>query len=132
MVYRYFEEEAPGRIVALMECTQMASDDLQLYNAVFDSDPFFLCAKHWSPVTRPRLWWANVQPEFGSEVTCTPCHDNITIANPGVVRDRLSDVLELGFSFLCHTRHVPKARPEHDPRGLHEVSRRGLQEWAED
>eukprot|EP00973_Karenia_brevis_P078318 10874470-Karenia_brevis.AAC.1 len=67
MVHRYFEDKAPGRIVALMECIRMASNDLQLYNAVFDSDPFFLCAKHWSPVTRPRLWWTNVQPEFGSE-----------------------------------------------------------------
>eukprot|EP00973_Karenia_brevis_P039261 5422265-Karenia_brevis.AAC.1 len=73
-------------------------------------------------------------------------HDNITVVDPGVVRDRLSDVLESGwhpatlhsndpgrgFAFLCHTRHIPRDRPGHDPRGIHEVSAQALQEWADD
>eukprot|EP00973_Karenia_brevis_P084905 11781824-Karenia_brevis.AAC.1 len=36
------------------------------------------------------------------------------------------------FAFLCHTRHIPRDRPGHDPRGIHEVSAQALEEWADD
>ena len=50
------QELVGDRLVAVMECTEMDSQDQKLYDHVFGSTPWLLCARHFTPVTRPPAW----------------------------------------------------------------------------
>ena len=53
----------PGRTAGVMECTVMNKADMEMFTSSAKEcglqvqGPFLLDAKHWSHVTRPRLWW---------------------------------------------------------------------------
>ena len=53
-VYNTFEAMAVGRVVGIMDCTRMSDEDRVHYDAVFGSQPFQLCARHWAPWKMPR------------------------------------------------------------------------------
>ena len=53
-IYAELLDLAPGRVVAITECTRMDTNDRLVYDAVFGSVPFELCCNHWVATTRSR------------------------------------------------------------------------------
>ena len=67
-VANYFLAKAPGRTIAIMECTHMDSQDQVHYDQVFKCKPVLLCCKDWSPMSRPRAF----------QCTLASCRDDRT------------------------------------------------------
>ena len=115
----------------------------------FKRKPFLLRCKHWSPMTRPRLWWHSQEPWLPpGPIELLHAQGAVRELDIGSAqRARLSDLLEPGvkpwdidvngaeekdfhFSGLC--RHTPRSAPMKDPRGLGKCDPDTLERWKLD
>ena len=146
-VYGIFRSLVPdSRIRGLMECVRMDAEDLPYYNGVFGSSPHLLCAKHWLPITRPRLWWFSHTPVFPRGTKLVKEADGIIVITPVTNKTALEDILFSGwqpiavkngqatstFHFRCLTRHRPRKSPMKRPRGLARCNKAALARWRAD
>ena len=148
-VYRELVQAAPpGSVRALMECTRMSPSDRVAYDSVFDSPPVLLCSRHFSPCTRPRLWWSNVPWHSTCDSRWASRDDCEELIPSGVHALALSDVLIPGwrahalkwsgasdsqeFFFRCLTTRSARKSPGFQPRGIREASPGALRRWQDD
>ena len=119
--------------------------DQVAFDAVFNSKPYALCARHFSAVTRPRLWWKShpLALPTDTEVDDRGAYLELT---PQVPRDSWEVAVLLGWrpcavvegsaradwTFHCLTRHTPRSRPASHPRGLATASPGAVKRWRLD
>ena len=58
-VWAHLSGLAPGKVWGLMECTRMDEKDRLHYDSVFGTAAILVDAALFSPVARPRFWWAS-------------------------------------------------------------------------
>ena len=56
VIFQHLARRLGHRFVGLMECTDMDPDHRVVYDSIIGAPPFLLCASHFAPVTRKRLW----------------------------------------------------------------------------
>ena len=102
------------------------------YDSVFGAPPFLLCASHFAPVTRKRLWWTNNEPAWpeGTEVKARgdgvlvvkpPAGERIPLQSclmPGWWPAALRGREQGSFAFCCFTRHSKASGPRPGAAGL--------------
>ena len=77
-IYHTFEAlTPPGAVFGLMECTRMSRADREAYDRVFGNPPVDVCARHFSPCTRGRLWWSSHSPFWPEDVRFRTSPDGI-------------------------------------------------------
>eukprot|EP00972_Heterocapsa_arctica_P017205 2543155-Heterocapsa_arctica.AAC.1 len=69
----------------------MSTADRASYDAVHGAPPFLVCSRHWSPVTRPRLWWFSDPPTWpqGTQQRPDPSSPGVVEIIPQVPSDRV-------------------------------------------
>ena len=71
VIFQHLAAKLGKHFLGLVKCTDMKAEYREVYGSIFDSPPCFLCASHFAPVTRRRLWCAHVAPEWpaGTKLT---------------------------------------------------------------
>ena len=64
VIFQHLSKRLEHKFIGLMECTDMDPEHRVVYDSVFGAPPFLLCAPHFAPVTRKRLWWTNNEPAW--------------------------------------------------------------------
>ena len=148
-IYHTFEAlTPPGAVFGLMECTRMSRADREAYDRVFGNPPVDVCARHFSPCTRGRLWWSSHSPFWPEDVRFRTSPDGIQEIIPPPSRIPLSEILipgwspcalefsglggEESFNFRCLTTRTGRTKPMYKPRGLRESSPGALRRWELD
>ena len=150
-----FKVSALERVLCIMECTRMSQDARLAYDGVLGTTPVEICARHFSPVTRPRWWWIWPSPTWPSDTSFEPSLKDSEVPEliPQVVRESLHAVLELGwepvassakaatfglqrctqrlFVVRCLTRVVFKTAPISAHRSIDRCDSVALAKWRE-
>ena len=144
-----FSKHAPGRATAIMECTEMEQADQSYYDSVFGKTPYLLGAEHWVPMLRHRLWWHSQELSFppGPILKQSSATTAITVVLASPQKRDLREILQEGFAPLdivkgrksessfhvaALRRHVPRAEPMKDPRGIATCNEATLARWVAD
>ena len=147
-IWTWILKHSSGNCKGLMECTRMDSHDQVWYDSVFQCKPFLLCSRHFSWITRPRLWWMSHSPTFPPGTKLIDRGSCVEII-PSVTRQPLREVLEPGwwpaalrpnyqpkhdraFMFRCLTTHKTRTKPMFKPRGLAKASPATIERWRAD
>jgi hypothetical protein len=155
-VVNHLRRHAPGRTIALMECTPMSDDDLGHYIYDFNGAPTYeLDSVWWTPAGRRRWWWFQTPFQEPMPPDCT-LHATqsqwVTRIQPRAHQESLHDIIEPGFwpaalefhierqaqsvnskfRFRCLTRHRQWSRPPSDPRGIQVATPEAVERWAKD
>ena len=98
VIFQHIASRLGHRFVGLMECTDMDPEHRVAYDSVFGVPPFLLCASHFAPVTRKRLWWTNNEPTWPEGTEVKAREDGVFVVKPPVSkRISLQDCLLPGW-----------------------------------
>ena len=147
VIVQHLAAKLGENFLGLVECTDMKAEYREVYDSIFGGPPFVLCASHFAPVTRKRLWWTNVAPEWPEGTKLTAREDGAVVVAPSNVdKIQLQDALLSGwrpaalrggqpvggFAFRCFTRHSAASGPRPGAAGLESASREAKERWAAD
>ncbi len=154
-VFQLFQVAVPpDRLVGILECTRMPDADRVQYNSIHGSQPFEVCSRWFTAITRPRWWWFSNVPQWPADTTTAPLGQfpGVTEVFPSCERLTPQQCLEPGweplplstcarefgavpmgadaFAFRCLTRHhKDRAGPMESPRGLARCDQATRDRW---
>ena len=82
VIFQYLSERLGHKFLGLMECTDMDPEHRVAYDSVFGKPPLLLCASHFAPVTRKRLWWTNNNPDWPEGTEVKTREDGVRVVKP--------------------------------------------------